>query len=247
MKKPLSLLLSIVLCVTAFSFSASAVGETAISTTTPIVASGYTYAANSILTVPSRNNFKAMTRIELKSSSIITDNPFVYYQARLYNNRGTLVLSSSVVQGYGDNFPLAETGEWGYGVVAYSQGWVRAYDFGNDPIEVTLHPTARITLDRPSSTSDDIQAIVEASLDDNCQYPVNQFGESYGSCVLAEIVGEEPDLISAVGEDGVEGFVRAEELCADYDVLPDEVVLIPLYDVSGVEIGSFALNSMKGK
>ena len=48
-----------------------------------------------------------------------------------------------------------------------------------------------------------------------------------------------------MGEDGVEGFVRAEELCADYDVLPDEVVLIPLYDVNGVEIGSFALNSMK--
>ena len=60
-----------------------------------------------------------------------------------------------------------------------------------------------------------------------------------------DIVGEEPDLILAVGEDGVEGFVRAEELCADYDVLPDEVVLIPLYDVNGVEIGSFALNSMK--
>lgn len=83
------------------------------------------------------------------------------------------------------------------------------------------------------------------SLDDNCQYPVNQYGESYGPCVLADIVGEEPDLILAVGEDGVEGFVRAEELCADYDVLPDEVVLIPLYDVNGVKIGSFALNSMK--
>lgn len=76
-------------------------------------------------------------------------------------------------------------------------------------------------------------------------HPVNQYGESYGPCVLADIVGEEPDLILAVGEDGVEGFVRAEELCADYDVLPDEVVLIPLYDVNGVEIGSFALNSMK--
>ena len=52
-------------------------------------------------------------------------------------------------------------------------------------------------------------------------------------------------MILAVGEDGVEGFVRAEELCADYDVLPDEVVLIPFYDVNGVKIGSFALNSMK--
>ena len=89
------------------------------------------------------------------------------------------------------------------------------------------------------------QSTLETTLDGNNQYPINQLGESYGLAILADIVGEEPDLIAAVGIDGNEGYVRAEELSADYDVQPDEVVLIPLYDVNGVEIGSFALNSMK--
>lgn len=92
---------------------------------------------------------------------------------------------------------------------------------------------------------DCILASLETTLDGNNQYPINQLGESYGLAILADIVGEEPDLIAAVGIDGNEGYVRAEGLSADYDVQPDEVVLIPLYDVNGVEIGSFALNSMK--
>ena len=72
--------------------------------------------------------------------------------------------------------------------------------------------------------------------------------ESYGKnndVLIQEIHRQKPDLIAAVGVDGNEGYVRAEELSADYDVQPDEIVLIPLYDVDGVEIDSFALNSMK--
>lgn len=76
-----------------------------------------------------------------------------------------------------------------------------------------------------------------ATLDEDGQYPVNANGESYGSTLLFDIVGEEPDLIQAEGMDGTEGYVRKTELYADYN-LGSEDILIPLYDINGTEIGS---------
>lgn len=66
-------------------------------------------------------------------------------------------------------------------------------------------------------------------------YSVNSKGETYGSTMLAEVVGYEPDLISAVGVDGVEGYIRYD------DVRPDtyRVGEIPLYDQEGIVIGTF--------
>ena len=128
---------------------------------------------------------------------------------------------------------------------AFSRGWTWVKDLEDNEKQRPLPATRTIYMGRSSSEGDCILASLETTLDGNNQYPINQLGESYGLAILADIVGEEPDLIAAVGIDGNEGYVRAEELSADYDVQPDEVVLIPLYDVNGVEVGSFALNSMK--
>lgn len=244
MKKYLSLLLSVALCMSTFTFAASAIGETVISEPTPIAGNGNTYTGRSILYVLTGNKFKAATSIDLVNESILPNNPVVRYQARLYSNRGVLQLASSTESGYGSRYPLAETGEW-QGPAAFSRGWVTLVGSDGKNIEMNLKQTAIVNWGRSFESENNIEAMAEAYLDDNNQYPVNQYGESYGPYVLIDIVGEEPDLISAVGVDGTEGFVRPEELCADYSVQPDEVVLIPLYDVNGMEISSFALNSMK--
>lgn len=66
-------------------------------------------------------------------------------------------------------------------------------------------------------------------------YSVNSHGRTYGSTMLADVVGYEPDLISAVGVDGVEGYILYEDVCpATY-----RAGEIPLYDQEGIVIGTF--------
>ena len=53
---------------------------------------------------------------------------------------------------------------------------------------------------------------------------------------MAEIVGCEPDLVSAVGVDDVEGYVRSADLFTEISETGAE---IPLYDLNGNVIGRF--------
>ena len=48
-------------------------------------------------------------------------------------------------------------------------------------------------------------------------YPQNSEGMTYGSLALADVVGTEPELISAIGTQGESGYVRCDELFANYD------------------------------
>lgn len=76
-------------------------------------------------------------------------------------------------------------------------------------------------------------------------FPKNENGQTYGSSALVNSPDQEPDLISAVGEDGVEGYLRAvdiheempktpqEALARNNKHKPDEVIEIPLYAVDG--------------
>lgn len=66
-------------------------------------------------------------------------------------------------------------------------------------------------------------------------YSVNSRGQTYGSTLLADVIGHEPDLISAVGVDGTEGYILYVDVCpATY-----REGEIPLYNQEGIEIGTF--------
>lgn len=76
-------------------------------------------------------------------------------------------------------------------------------------------------------------------------YPVTSRGLAYGSLLSAEFVGEEPDLVSAVSESGVEGFVRLSDLNGPSPRTPEEAVAlygeessktIPLVDLDGNQL-----------
>ncbi|WP_422446433.1 M56 family metallopeptidase [Thermoanaerobacterium sp. DL9XJH110] len=83
----------------------------------------------------------------------------------------------------------------------------------------------------------------------NYQYQVNEYGETYGSNEYADIVGEEPDLVAAIGIDGTHGYVRFSDLEPfPPPRTPEEAVaqnnpgvrIIPLYDKDGrTVIGQF--------
>ena len=72
------------------------------------------------------------------------------------------------------------------------------------------------------------------------EYPVNANGETYGNYSLRELVGYAPDLVLAVNEDGVQGYVRN----TDTPVMAlsengESSAAIPLYDKDGNVIGTF--------
>ena len=83
------------------------------------------------------------------------------------------------------------------------------------------------------------------------QYSTNSNGETYGDNLQARQLGYEADLIAAIGENGVEGYVRNAELYADCVSNPMEAVnslpevrYIPLYMEDGTTvIGQFKIGS----
>ena len=105
-----------------------------------------------------------------------------------------------------------------------------------------LNASPTISKNRFVAVEECILESFKDSLNETYQYPVNQYGESYGSVLLAEVIGEEPNLILAVGINGISGYVRADELKADYDVAPEDDVAISVYDLDGVVIDTFILN-----
>lgn len=241
-RKVLSMLLACALCLSTLCVSASAVSTASTvkhkGTNTAISGDGYDYIAWCTLYVS--NTFTAS--VEVNKYGTILDLPnSLTYMAYLYDGNGRVRSTGSAEAGtHQDNFPMAITGNW-TGESAYAGGavWVKTTYAGTK--KVVVNPTGIYQLGRSTSGIGSILGELTLSLDENGQYPVNVHGETYGSGLLYEIVGEEPDLIEAVGTDGTEGYVRTEELHPFYDVEEGEDLLIPLYDVNGEEIGSFKL------
>lgn len=84
-------------------------------------------------------------------------------------------------------------------------------------------------------------AIQGGMLASNGSYFTNSAGETYGSLALASVVGTEPDLILASGTEGQSGYVRCEDLFANYDTEGAGGQYIALYDLNGNVIGNFLI------
>lgn len=69
----------------------------------------------------------------------------------------------------------------------------------------------------PESTMDPVvlKAAMEGLVDGD--YPRNSLGETYGSTLSESIVGYEPDLISAVSDDGTKGYIELPRLLGPYN------------------------------
>lgn len=88
------------------------------------------------------------------------------------------------------------------------------------------------------------------------QWPRNSLGESYGPSCLQEITGTKPDLVAAVGTDGIYGYIRERDTWhSKFDIhSPEEAEVymafinalgaydIPLYDAEGAVIGQFRIS-----
>ena len=83
-----------------------------------------------------------------------------------------------------------------------------------------------------------LAALAERTLTENNTYPVNADGKTYGSILLADMVGENPDLIAAVNQDNVSGYIRLEDITMPAQARAASQTL-SLYDVDGNVIGDF--------
>jgi len=55
-------------------------------------------------------------------------------------------------------------------------------------------------------------------------FPVNQNGETYGPMGFVNTAGQEPDLISAVGVDGTQGYLKKKDMFGDQPNNPEEAM-----------------------
>lgn len=95
---------------------------------------------------------------------------------------------------------------------------------------------------RSSDIESQLAALAERTLVGGNAYPVNDAGETYGSILLTDKVGEGPDLIYAVNQDDVYGYIRYEDIMNANPVYSRAATpAFTLYDVDGNVIGDFEL------
>ena len=84
-------------------------------------------------------------------------------------------------------------------------------------------------------------------------YPTNARGETYGSYLDRNTVGQAPDLIAAMGENGVEGYIRLNDIAPElftleeirqYQAQVDANPVIPLYDLDVYKRQVYATHSL---
>jgi len=99
-----------------------------------------------------------------------------------------------------------------------------------------------VSVAAPSTTPEGIKPV----------FPTNTHGETYGSVMELTNLDEYPDLIAAVGEDGIEGYIRQSEADPFEPKNPEEALAwqeeymaqggfhyCNLYDKEGEVIGKF--------
>lgn len=170
------------------------------------------------------------------------DEGYIGAKKRLYTSDGALAKADdwtyntrSVSTNIGFHFFLTPTS----GEYYYSKGQVQLYN-GDGYTTYTCTATPNISVNTRSAVAADIA--------------VNQNGEIYGSELFLEQVGIEPDLILAIGENDVVGYVRAADLDGVAATSPDSVAEymsnvqaereIPLYAEDGLTVlGTFAVGN----
>ena len=164
---------------------------------------------------------------------------------RIYSSSGVLVMSGD--WSYADAFP---------GDVAGCE-WNDYYDPANTPQYSYYYSKGRVKLYNGNGYNYyDCNATPDIASNANNMMTIqkNENGEIYGSEYFLNQIGVEPDLILTCGENGVEGFVRAEDLNYDpVETLQDVITYqetraikrsIPLYAAVGeTVIGSFTVDN----
>ncbi|MEA5042154.1 MAG: hypothetical protein VB053_06375 [Oscillibacter ruminantium] len=165
--------------------------------------------------------------------------------ASLYNSSGNAVKTSGEVSNTSaDYFIFAYTSTMG-GTGYHAGGYVKLAT-GSGLAQFTCPQTG--TRSSSNSSRAALLSSLTATLDRAGNYPTNSNGETYGSGLLVEVVGDMPALISAENADGVCGYIRESDLTpatpAEAAAFMETLVrTIPLYDINDNVIGTYELDA----
>lgn len=215
--------------VTFFCFNESAFAASAVSSKKTVTVFGKSYTYYSSVYNNSSSTW-AYGTVDSNSGNVPTG--YFGIVSRLYNSSGTLVKSSGWVYNDTSLAGMSMTsGSYSEKGTYYSQARMQFYN-GNGYNSYTSNASPRI---QRSSVP-----IIPKKL-----YEVNENGLTYGSGFYAESLDDSPDLIQAIGINGVEGYVYSKDINLELNNL-DEVIdyintgqpdyTVPVYTEDGVTV-----------
>lgn len=204
---------------------------------------GLEYRAQSILYDDGGGIYRAGAWIETTNGAAMKPDTVGLY-AQLISSRGSVIATGpKELIPYERSFFDYKTTSYGASGGVACVGWA-SVDGGYQYIR--LYETNVAGYSRSADLEAQIAVLAENMLTEDNAYPVNAAGETYGSVLLADMVGEDPDLISATNHEGVDGYIRIADVpTIDPDVSTAAVQMIPLYDMNGNVIGSFELEALE--
>lgn len=185
----------IVSLISSISLNAFAMGTTSEGSYTTVYVNGYTLKYNSTVTADTGSVWSHVHIYNPKYENLPVG--YLGVNARMYNSSGTLIKSSgweyndTPLLGIANMTPIYYTSAGTY----YGRGQVRVYN-GNG---YNIYTTTR-------------SPYIQAHSLKNLEINVNENNEIYGSEYFLEQYDIHPDLISAIGDNGNEGYVKATDL-----------------------------------
>lgn len=234
----------LLITIMAYSMTAFAVAVPYESGHAEYEADGKKFNVYSILYEDSTNRYRASAWAETKDSSYVPAR-YIGVDAWLCTPKNQVIDSSGYKYNTSANY-------FQYAITPSNYEYKMVYASG----EVDLYTgTEHIYKPVPASpyVGGNYKSIdfIKAGLTAKGTFPVNECGETYGNVKAADIVGARPDLIAAVGNGGIEGYLRMSDMrpnitCdADIEAYYEKLRTdpdIPLYDVHGNVIGSFTIS-----
>ncbi|MCF7754454.1 peptidase [Paenibacillus xylanexedens] len=211
---------------------------------------GHTYTFTSEVWT---RNFTTGTTAEAVASvkaSASVPNGYMGAMARLYTSGGSLKASSSMtyntskISSFFVYSPRITTKTTYYaqnvGEFYNGNGYTRYTGYKSPNLKLSNVNSSNVLFENNTETSETIHELLLQT-----KYDVNSQGDTYGSALSEPIIGVEPDLIAAIGTNGIEGYLKAEDLTPKITTIEEALAqsqvngtvrTIHLYDVEGDNI-----------
>ena len=202
---------------------------------------GKTYIGYTELYDDSSTNFRGSAWVETRDHSTVPSTSLGCRAGLAYGDSGEIFYEGgwSFKNSDGNSHHVVTPQQYSRYCV-FSVGW--AIVGASDIKRLPDSPMRGNSIYRSADAEVVLSALAEATLTEDDTYPVNDAGETYGSVLLADMVGEDPDLLAAVNQDGVSGYIRNDDILrTDKTVAEGADNSIPLYDANGNVIGSFEI------
>jgi len=208
------------------------------SSTSTLYGDSHRYSACSILYVDGGNIFRGGAWMETQNGASVPPGTMGLTATLINAATGDVFVLKSIENASKRSFLDVATNSYATAASVAGLGWASVE---GSPY-IRLHETNASAYLRSSEMKSQISALAENTLTEDRTYPVNIAGETCGSVLLADMVGEDPDLISAVNQEGVRGYIRAADFPMPGQEIPVAAVQsLPLYDMNGAVIGSFEI------